>query len=100
LTLDALVGQLVTPPADYPESRAEGNEARALVREAIESLGLKQRIVVVLYYLEGLKLSEIAYVLDCPVGTVKSRLYYACKALRRQLSEAREAVGRVAYGTF
>jgi len=43
-------------------------------------------VVVVLHYLNGLNLAEIAQVVDCPVGTVKSRLHYALRRLRTHLS--------------
>jgi RNA polymerase sigma-70 factor, ECF subfamily len=41
--------------------------------------------VVALHYLSGLSLEEIAEALDCPVGTVKSRLHYARENLRQRL---------------
>ena len=45
-------------------------------------------MVVVLHYLQDFSLPEIAYMLNCPVGTVKSRLHYARKVLKIEL-EAR-----------
>jgi len=39
-----------------------------------------------LHYLNGLNLTEIAEVVDCPVGTVKSRLHYALRRLRTHLA--------------
>jgi RNA polymerase sigma-70 factor (ECF subfamily) len=56
------------------------------VDEAICSLSMPQRVVIVLFYLQGFSLAEIAYVLDCPVGTVKSRLHNARRALKRRLT--------------
>jgi RNA polymerase sigma-70 factor (ECF subfamily) len=38
-----------------------------------------------LFYLRDFSLAEIAEIMDCPVGTVKSRLYYARANLRRVL---------------
>jgi hypothetical protein len=38
-----------------------------------------------LYYLNDLSLKEISYILDCPVGTIKSRLHYGREQLKRQL---------------
>jgi RNA polymerase sigma-70 factor (ECF subfamily) len=49
--------------------------------------------------LQGFNLAEIAYIMDCPVGTVKSRLHYACKSLRKQLRADDRLAGEVAYGT-
>jgi RNA polymerase sigma-70 factor (ECF subfamily) len=100
LALEEWVDRLLPAPVDGPEHQAEGNEVREIVRQAIGSLSLKQRAVIVLFYLQGFKLSEIAYILDCPIGTVKSRLYYACRALRKRLREDRRVAGEVAYGTY
>lgn len=57
------------------------------MRQAISELQPQQRVVVVLHYLSGLNLDEIAQIVDAPVGTVKSRLYYARENLRRRLGE-------------
>jgi RNA polymerase sigma-70 factor (ECF subfamily) len=62
------------------------------MRDAVNSLPLKHRIVITLHYLQDFSLPEIAYILDTPVGTVKSRLHHARKALRSQL-EAQGAKG-------
>lgn len=68
-----------------PEAMAEQSELRVKMRDAINSLPLKHRLVVTLHYLQDFSLPEIAYILDVPVGTVKSRLHHARKALRVQL---------------
>lgn len=87
VSLEALVDQLMTPSWHSPDQLAEHSEVQAQVRHAVSELHFNQRVVVVLHYLSGLSLDEIAAVLDCPVGTVKSRLYYARENLRRQLGE-------------
>ena len=51
------------------------------VREAIECLKPEWRTVILLHYLEGCSVSEIAQMLQIPQGTVKSRLLYARKRL-------------------
>ena len=68
-------------PADSLQRR-ERNDA---VRRAIDSLPAKQRIVVVMHYFEQYSCEEIASALKCSVGTVWSRLHYACKKLRGEL---------------
>jgi RNA polymerase sigma-70 factor (ECF subfamily) len=97
LALEALIDSLSAPAAS-PERAAEGKALSEIVQDAVASLGSKQRTAVVLFYLQGFSLVEIAYILDCPVGTVKSRLHYACKTLRKRLSEDRRLSGEVAYG--
>lgn len=68
-------------PAESLQER-ERNEA---VRRAIDTLPDKQRIVVVMHYFEHLSCEEIADILKCSVGTVWSRLHYACKKLKHDL---------------
>jgi len=57
------------------------------VRGAIEQLSARQRAVVVLRYYEDLTDQQIASVLGCPVGSVKSSLHRATAILRRHLGE-------------
>ncbi len=78
--------RLLSLPRSSPERVYERQELMKAVDEAIRSLSMPQRVVVVLFYLQGFSLAEIAYVLDCPVGTVKSRLHNARRALKRRLT--------------
>jgi RNA polymerase sigma-70 factor (ECF subfamily) len=57
------------------------------VREAIEQLPARQRAVVVLRYYADLTDQQIAGVLDCPVGSVKSALHRAAAILRQHLGQ-------------
>ncbi|QPC83879.1 RNA polymerase sigma factor [Phototrophicus methaneseepsis] len=52
------------------------------VREAIDNLPETQREALILYSEEQMSYAEIAEIMDCSIGTVKSRLYYAKKNLR------------------
>ena len=70
---------------DIPAVRSEINESWRQVQQALSSLPLSQRGVVVLYYINDLPIQEIAEILDIPVGTVKSRLHYSRQALRKSL---------------
>ena len=54
---------------------------------AIDHLGEKVKICVILYYLEDYSVAEIANVLKIPIGTVKSRLNHARKELKDLLGE-------------
>jgi len=83
--------------ADSPFRVAQQGEARNVLMEAIESLGFEQRVAVILFYLGDFSLEEIAYVLDCPVGTVKSRLYYGRLSLKRKLGQTWRTAPEVAY---
>ncbi len=58
------------------------------VSEAIQSLPIQYRTVASLYFVEDLSYAEIASIVGCPVGTVRSRLHRARDALQRSLWEA------------
>ena len=85
-TLEDATEEVLESGERSPSSLAELAELRRVVLAAVDTLGPKHRIVVVLHYLNGLNLAEIAEVVDCPVGTVKSRLHYALRRLRVHLS--------------
>jgi RNA polymerase sigma-70 factor (ECF subfamily) len=69
-----------------PERRVAGRDLERHVREALRHLSPRLRIVIVLRYLEGLAYGDIAEILECSIGTVKSRLNRAHAAMRRELS--------------
>lgn len=96
--LETVVELLMSPPWLMPDQIAESSETQEQVRQAITTLSFNQRVVVVLHYLSGLSLEDIAVILDCPVGTVKSRLHYARENLRRTLSAANSVQPRMAHG--
>lgn len=89
ISLDGMVDRLISPNWLSPDHLAEHSETQRQVREAIGELNLNQRVVVALHYLSGQSLEEIAEILDCPLGTVKSRLHYARENLRHQLETVR-----------
>lgn len=91
-TVVGLVRDLAIEPAEH----AEQQELRRIVRDGIARLPPKHQAVVVLYYLHGLSLQETAELLDVRLGTVKSRLHYALRALREWLEGDRRFGG--AYG--
>lgn len=73
-----------------PEEAAESNEAQKAVREAIGGLSEEYRQIITLCDLQGLSYDEAAQILQCPTGTVKSRLNRARNSLRKKLLEKRE----------
>ena len=75
----------MSDPRQSPEAIVERAELQTRMREAINSLPLKHRLVVTLHYLQDFSLPEIAFILELPVGTVKSRLHHARKTLRDKL---------------
>ena len=79
-SLDEIAAQELAAPR---EELSNGVDA-ALLRKAISSLPLKYREVIVLCDLEGESYEEAALVLQCPVGTVRSRLHRARRLLTEQ----------------
>jgi len=70
----------------------EQSELRLIVGRALEYLPFEQREVIVLKIYEGLKFSEIAEMAECPVSTVKSRLYLGLTQLKKILTNNQRGV--------
>jgi RNA polymerase sigma-70 factor (ECF subfamily) len=82
--------------AEFPDAEHEGprellirHEQAAAVRALLERLPVAQRAVVLLHFIESFSLEDIAHITNSQLGTVKSRLHYAKKALRK-LIEAQD----------
>lgn len=71
--------------AETPEEAAERGELRGRVRRAMMELTEEHRIVLVLREIQGYAYDEIAEIMDCSLGTVKSRISRARRALREKL---------------
>ncbi len=65
----------------------DATSGRIALERAFDRLDADARAILVLHHLEGRPLSEIASVLDVPVGTAKSRLHTARRALERALEQ-------------
>jgi RNA polymerase sigma-70 factor (ECF subfamily) len=66
---------VLTPSTD-PLAHATQEELRALVEDTFARMSRKQALVVQLHDMEGHTIQEIARIIHCPAGTVKSRLFY------------------------
>jgi RNA polymerase sigma-70 factor, ECF subfamily len=71
--------------ADTPEGVMLTEEIREVVEKAMEQLPEDLRTAIVLRELEGLSYEEIAEAMDCPVGTVRSRIFRAREAIDKKL---------------
>jgi RNA polymerase sigma-70 factor (ECF subfamily) len=68
-------------------------EGRQVVAQALAQLPLEQRLVVELTYYLGHSCAEIAEILDCPVNTVKTRMFHARRKLRALLPDPSRGAG-------
>lgn len=71
------------PELEAPSAAPTGNTARDQLATVVASLPETHREALLLRFVDGLSLSEIAETLGIPLGTVKSRLHNALDALRR-----------------
>jgi RNA polymerase sigma-70 factor (ECF subfamily) len=90
VSLDDEPGEPAIAPADAPRTdqpfdRARDAEIADRVQSAIRELTPDHRAVILLRELEGLSYEEISQVLECPKGTVMSRLHYARRQLQARL---------------
>lgn len=70
-----------------PSEEASKAEMREQVRQAIELLPARQRATLILAYYQQLSYPEVAEVLGCSVGTVKTQMFRALKTLAHKLPE-------------
>ena len=80
---EQLLNKRASRPQDCPDLMRLHYED--LIRRGLDRLGLEHRIVIVLHDLEDLSQKEVANILNVPVGTIKSRLFYARKTLKKYL---------------
>jgi RNA polymerase sigma-70 factor, ECF subfamily len=80
IALGSVMSRIVDP-AQGPAERLLASERDSLLRRCLERLPEDQRNVVQLRFFTGAELDEIATVLGCPEGTVKSRLFHAVRKL-------------------
>src|ERR1700733_15443978 len=73
---------------DYPEQTVDPTfeaEVRDWLQHGLSRLPIEQRLTLELAYNMGHSLEEIAAITDCPVGTVKARMFHAREKLRQYL---------------
>ncbi len=79
--------QVCAPEELSPERQVLGRETQQLVRQEVGRLPDRLRVIVLLFYMEGLSVAQISGVLNIAQGTVKSRLYQARKLLEKRLED-------------
>jgi len=89
-SIEATREQTGLEPADHhpeaqPEFALESAERQRLVQAALAALPEEFRTVLILKEIEGYKYEEIAEIVDCPIGTVRSRIHRGRLELREKL---------------
>ncbi|MBV1916031.1 MAG: RNA polymerase sigma factor RpoE [Pseudomonadales bacterium] len=72
---------------DSPERQLLRDELEQVINHAIKTLPDDLKTAITLREFDGLSYEEIAHVMDCPVGTVRSRIFRAREAIDRQITE-------------
>ena len=73
---------ILPDPNPGPDEIIQRNETAERIQDALRRLPNDQRVVLVLRHYEGLKFQQIASILDCPLGTVKSRMRRGLEQMR------------------
>jgi len=85
---DAIIGAVVPLVSDKTPRREAGlSELQEQLNAAMQKLSPPHRLVVTLHDVQGLPHEEIANIMDCNIGTVRSRLFYARQQLQAYLSD-------------
>jgi len=79
--------EAVSSTSSTSVKKALNNELHEKLNEALSKLSDKHRTIVVLFEIDGLGHKEIAKIMNCTEGTVRSRLFYAKQQLQSYLSE-------------
>lgn len=87
--LQVLYDEAPQSPSSVPaaETAIEVSEWKAGLWALVARLPDGQRQALVLRFSEGLRYDEISVAMDCPLGTVKSRIYHGLRALRRLIDK-------------
>jgi RNA polymerase sigma-70 factor (ECF subfamily) len=78
---------------ENPENALFGDELKGVVESAIGNLPDDLRTAVTLREFDGLSYEDIAEIMDCPVGTVRSRIFRAREAIDKQVREQLDGEG-------
>jgi len=73
-----------------PEDKIAGDEIRARIDAAVARLTPEHRAVILMREIDGMEYQEIADALECSIGTVMSRLFYARKKMQTMLRDVYE----------
>lgn len=78
--------------AHEPENIARLHELQVILLRALDALTVDQRAVVCLTYFNGLDYGEIAEIMECPVNTIKTRMFHARRRLETLLISRKKEI--------
>jgi len=81
--------QLPDQNTKTPEELYQHQQIGEILKRTLMTLPEEQRVVIVMKQYQGLKFTEIADILKQPINTIKSRLYYGLRTLRKILEESK-----------
>ncbi|SFN12485.1 RNA polymerase sigma-70 factor, ECF subfamily [Formivibrio citricus] len=81
------------PDYHTPETELSNRQIVTTVNEVVESLPDELRVAITLRELEGLSYEDIAAIMNCPIGTVRSRIFRAREAIAARLRPLLDHVG-------
>ncbi len=76
----------ILPSEDFADELAIKNETKQIIEKALNTLPDKQKITLTMKYYNGLKIKEIAEIMNCNEGTVKRYLFNATSKLQKLLA--------------
>lgn len=85
---ESALGERLMDEAPGPEDQAVARERARAVRQAIEQMSERDRLIVVLYYQDDASMAEIARIVGCRAGAIKVALHRARARLRERLQRS------------
>jgi RNA polymerase sigma-70 factor (ECF subfamily) len=85
-TLEIAANTAQLQDVDTPERQLLNQEILAVIKKTIDELPEEMRIAITLCEFDGLSYENIAQTMDCPVGTVRSRIFRAREAIDNALT--------------
>lgn len=77
--------------SNTPELELVSRQVAYTINTTIDKLSPELRTAIILREIEGLSYEDIAQVMDCPIGTVRSRIFRAREAISKELRQVRES---------
>jgi RNA polymerase sigma-70 factor (ECF subfamily) len=91
---DSVDAASLVPDFHTPETELSNKQIVSTVNEAVDALPEELREAITLREMDGLSYDEIAVAMDCPIGTVRSRIFRAREAIANRLRPLLKEVGK------